>query len=388
MKSRGPSCCPAFTLVELLVVIAVIGILIALLLPAVQAAREAARRMSCSNHQKQLGLALHNFADAHKNLPGMLVMKERTGRNGEPGITAPEAACCPGGKAVSVLAVLLPYMEQAAVYQQIPKREWIFVNCAPDHSRVNAFMADAAKADIPTFHCPSDGGPRTVSSIAVLAASPRKVMENGNKEATEDPGEATPTGTTNYMACVGSATGTYYDTNHPTDGAFYFESKLGFEQLPKGASNVVVFSEAIVGDGSNGLADPGTTAPNPMQPWTRCGYTTAGQRGAPDWVNLPGLTTISPNPDVPTLLAADTPTWMGWRGTMWLSGRTYATTFSTYSPPNPPYADWGARVAYGFYAARSFHTGGVNVTRGDGSVAFVANTVEPELWRNMGKKQQ
>ena len=84
----------AFTLVELLVVIAIIGILIALLLPAVQAAREAARRMQCGNHLKQLGLAVHNFHDGHKALPPLIISEGRP----------------------SLFFILLPYLEQTAAF--------------------------------------------------------------------------------------------------------------------------------------------------------------------------------------------------------------------------------------------------------------------------------
>ena len=90
-----------FTLVELLVVIAIIGMLIALLLPAVQAAREAARRMQCSNHMKQWGLALHNHHDAHNKLP---------------------AGCSEFFYFVPLVGVtvhLLPYMEQQTVYDTL-----------------------------------------------------------------------------------------------------------------------------------------------------------------------------------------------------------------------------------------------------------------------------
>ena len=383
----------AFTLVELLVVIAVIGILIALLLPAVQAAREAARRISCSNKQKQLGLAMHTYTDANKKLPTFAVMAQRTGTIAE-GAEIPEAACCFGGKATSVLSRLLPYMEQAQVFAQIPNCEWVFLACGNQHARLNALpyngtsMAAVGRIPIPAFRCPSDGGPNSMNTIAVFAASPRTVISNGNREATLDPGEASETATTNYVACTGSATGTYYDMNHPTDGAFAYEIWKGFEAMTDGTTNVMVFSESIIGDGSLDW-DGGTinlsTPPAPMQPWTRSSFGPSLQLGVPDWAITPGLPTIGSDPDIGTLLSGYTASWVGWRGTLWLSGKPVMSTYSAYSTPNPPYADWGAHNAYGFFSARSFHTGGVTVTRGDGSTSFTGNSIDLQVWRNLSK---
>ena len=389
MKNR-PLLKHAFTLVELLVVIAIIGMLIALLLPAVQAAREAARRMQCSNNQKQIGIAVHNYHSSHGVLPTFapMALPRKGGINGDGGATTiPEAACCLGGKSVSVHTRLLPFMEQIAIWEMVPNREWVYVTCNPDHMRLNAlpenertFVAVGA-IPIPAFRCPSDGGLRMMNTIAVIDDS----MHDNSHEVL-DPGMASVTATTNYVSCSGSATGLYYDHNHPTDGAFSYDVWRGVERLTDGTSNVIIFSETIIGDGSldySGRTINPSTPPNPMQPWTRSGYSTAGQLAAGVWQTQPGLTTIEGNPDIPSLLMGTT--WIGWRGSIWLSGRPYATQFSTYSPPNPRYSDWGTRNAYGFYAARSFHPGGVQALKGDGSVSFVSNSINRLFWQEFGK---
>jgi len=155
--TRFRSSRPAFTLVELLVVIAIIGILIALLLPAVQAAREAARRSQCTNNLKQIGLAMHNYEQVHKILP-----------------------LCQGstvGKNRSWMVGILPFVELGSIYNQMDQRLSGFV--APNLALISQ--------NLPAFLCPSDPWTATTLTRADNAA-------------------ALSIGLTCYAACVGNHT--------------------------------------------------------------------------------------------------------------------------------------------------------------------------------------
>jgi prepilin-type N-terminal cleavage/methylation domain-containing protein len=132
-----------FTLIELLVVIAIIAVLIALLLPAVQQAREAARRSQCKNNLKQLGLALHNYNDVVNKLPSN-------------GVTEPGGCCGPGG--AGALVMLLPYIDQAPAYNTI--------NFAAAPGSWTQWMPSTApvgqryfELSLPVLRCPSDTSP-------------------------------------------------------------------------------------------------------------------------------------------------------------------------------------------------------------------------------------
>lgn len=193
----------AFTLVELLVVIAIIGILVALLLPAVQYAREAARRMQCSNHLKQMGVAMHTYHDTMKTLP--------------PGRTS---------RSISTHAHLLPFMEYSNVHQLIDFSK----------SSGHADNARARGTKVPIFNCPSD------------------------RHDAMSLGEAG----TNYRACQGSGllwgnivtnpSSTNYGVPGP-NGVFFLSSGVTFGEITDGTSNTAAFSEHIRGDNSNALAN-------------------------------------------------------------------------------------------------------------------------------------
>ncbi len=129
-----------FTLVELLVVIAIIGVLIALLLPAVQSAREAARRMQCSNNLKQIGLALHNYENAFRCLPPGCIARETTRYN--PWTDAGETSGA-GLHGTSWMLQILPFLEQAHIYANWNVATNVLGN------------ADLAQSDIAAFYCPS-----------------------------------------------------------------------------------------------------------------------------------------------------------------------------------------------------------------------------------------
>lgn len=152
-RSRG------FTLVELLVVIAIIGILVGLLLPAVQAAREAARRMQCSNNLKQLGLALHNYESTHRRFP--IGFTDNFG-NGD------SRAQAGGDGGWAWAAMILPFIEQNSLYQTLDFR---YAPYGPsgisDPAGANHF---ASSVVIPGFRCPSDLSPATTSINANAVA--------------------------------------------------------------------------------------------------------------------------------------------------------------------------------------------------------------------------
>jgi prepilin-type N-terminal cleavage/methylation domain-containing protein/prepilin-type processing-associated H-X9-DG protein len=138
---------PAFTLVELLVVIAIIGILVGLLLPAVQAAREAARRMQCSNNVKQIGLTFHNYESAVKSFPINYATRGKLGfPNTGPGIA---------NSGRSWMQMILPYMEQNNLYSNIDFTVGLQPKSSPATSPVGKNRIVAATV-LPTFLCPSD----------------------------------------------------------------------------------------------------------------------------------------------------------------------------------------------------------------------------------------
>ncbi len=182
----------AFTLVELLVVIAIIGVLVALLLPAVQAAREAARRSSCSNNLKQIGLAVHNHHDTFRQLP--------------PGWTGPanDAEGAPGWGWASHS---LNFMEQKNLHDQIT-----FTSAVSDSVNQNA-----RETIVETFFCPSDVGDDIFTLGSVQVARSNYVGVFGNEEIEDSPSNG--------------------------NGMFFHNSKLRFSSVTDGLSNTLMVGE-------------------------------------------------------------------------------------------------------------------------------------------------
>jgi prepilin-type N-terminal cleavage/methylation domain-containing protein len=302
-----------FTLVELLVVIAIIGILVGLLLPAVQAAREAARRMQCGNNLKQFGLAFHNYESTFRKLP--------PGRN---------------ANGISTHAALLPYLEQAQVYELVDFKV----------SSLHANNATVRAVNISTFLCPSD---------------PVKIVPDGWAG-------------TNYRTNQGSGILNGLPPTLSSDPNFGYPQPNGpmiptlnltFASVTDGLSNTAAFSEHGIGDFSNAISSkmdtfaPGTNPTSPDNAIRDC--------LAIDATNL----TFQRNSNV---------------GAPWLTGGHSTSNYFHVAPPNsrscmfPP-----GRIAT---TAKSYHTGGVQVTRCDGSVTFVTSNIDLAVWRALGSRNE
>lgn len=321
---------PAFTLVELLVVIAIIGILVGLLLPAVQAAREAARRMSCQNNLKQLGLALHNYESTFRVFPPST-------------ITDGGAA----GQPWSAQAFLLPFVEGGNVYSRISFSLGY-------HDGVNRTLFPpngVAALKIPVLICPSDPNdrPRLNSSTGLPEHYPL-----------------------NYAMSVGNYM--VYNPRMRSEGgaAFAPNARRRAGDFVDGMSQTLALAEVKaftprVHDATLPALPP--TAPELVSAAIGGGAWSENSAHT-EWVcgraiHTGFTTTFAPNSRVPHLVA----------------GRTFDIDVSSSREGRNP-----TDITYAVITSRSYHTGVVNVTLMDGSVRSIDQNLDAVTWRSLGTR--
>ncbi|MDO5554969.1 MAG: DUF1559 domain-containing protein [Planctomycetia bacterium] len=352
----------AFTLVELLVVIAIIGILIALLLPAVQAAREAARRMQCTNNFKQAGIALHNYHDVHLAFPTRCSFVN-------PPIDGPWSATnWTSSPTWGPLFFLLPYMEQVAGYDSITQEAISYeagheARCQPCSSNCPTFRTLSVK----NYQCPSD------PFSSELTDSTDDPQYRGNVSFSM-------ADVVLNMESIGTLKDGVTDFHHHTRTQFLQRALFGtyawhsMASVVDGTSNTVFSSEIV-------------TSPSDTESWDDYGTqdTAAGAvhsvLGGVSRVDsiYDGDHGISPsaclnNRNGKQLIA--TTVRRSNRGHYFGDGRPWIQGFNMVLPPNSPNCFRMTAERWGFVPPQSYHSGGVNVAFCDGSVRFVSDTVD------------
>ena len=369
---------PAFTLIELLVVIAIIGMLIGLLLPAVQSAREAARRMQCSNNLKQISLACHTYADAHDTLP-----PSRIGPAEAPGSNYTYGY---GYHATNFLVALLPFVEQNARYEQAAADNWRGVwNYGAYYNPLPYYQGT-----IFAYACPSDGTSRTPSWQHDYART--SYLGSYGDTITHSHEQW---GNTRGFFGGGSA--------HRGTNALATPEMRSFSSLVDGTSNTIAISESVISTSAPTVT--GTPGPSTMSgPSSSTTVAGAGDRNVRSGT-VSSDAIITPNdpilpssasfgrvqvPNVALCLAARDGTQirsdlavitMRGKGYSFADGRPAVAFFQTILPPNSPSCANTRRAAnpgqgHGINSASSNHTGGVNVGMADGAVRFVSDSID------------
>lgn len=319
-----------FTLIELLVVIAIIAILIALLLPAVQQAREAARRTQCKNHLKQLGLAIHNYVSSYRYLPpgaSVDLSVSSTGNNGSWGVH---------GR-------ILPLLEQGNLYDKV------------DLSIAWDFQTAIDGLKIPVYACPSDP----------------------NSDRVRDPGGGK---VKLYPTNYGFNYGTWfvYDPTNGNggDGAFFPNAKLSMASFTDGISNTLLASEVKGWQPYTRNGGPSSTT-IPASTSAAASITASGGQfktntGHTEWpdgrVHHTGFTvTLNPN--------------------------TYVAYTDGGTEYNADYNSWqegkdgsSGNPTYAIITSRSHHIGVVNSVLLDGSVRTIGENISLDIWRALGTR--
>jgi len=336
MKSHSPySRQPrqAFTLVELLVVIAIIGVMVGLLLPAVQAAREAARRMSCSNNLKQVGLAMHNYNDTFQILP-------KPGFHNRDIIVNASSSSSSQSWAVAIL----PYLEQQAIYDQ-----YDFSNRGGTRGfRDNPNNLLLGSRPIATYVCPSDGGRKELLSLSSTWTFPDGTaggLARGNYGVNCGAGSAFSR--TDYRIRRERGPFHFGGSGNPSPGEPFGAT---FAEIRDGLSNTILAGEILAGDVRNDIRGAWMYA-------SSC-YISGGE---PSY--RADRLLVTPNGNALDDRQMDRPGTCGYVGEPDRHMRCVAG---------------GSR---GFQTSRSRHPGGVQVVLCDGSVRFINESIPLDIWR-------
>ena len=333
MKShRAKSSSSGFTLVELLVVIAIIGILIALLLPAVQAAREAARRSQCTNNLKQFGLALHNYHDSFKTFPRYNHMGVESGAS--------------SFNTYTVHIKILPYIEQQAMYDEIKDVSRNFYY--DTNPQTDNYTADKRIAG---FVCPSEQ----------IFPNPSRI------------------GNTNYPVCTGSNIGWDIAVTRQ-NGVFCMRTETNFAAIIDGTSNTIMLAEQTTGDNDDGV-------------YRHTSDIVRGLSWSGNQSTYQGPITSAELETAGAACEANSSNHSSVMASRYSRGVFIYTVFNTLATPNWKYpgcmtsTSTGAHGnSRGIYPARSLHPGGVNHTLADASVRFVSETVDLQVYHAAGTR--
>jgi len=365
-----------FTLIELLVGIAIIAVLIALLLPAVQAAREAARRAQCINNLKQIGLAMHNYHSSNGTFP-----QGHSQSAQQPGYSGGYA----GWTEWSAQAELLGYMEQTPIYNAIN------FNFCSGYSYGWVCNSSVSYSAIASFLCPSDNN----------SSGAAKFNQGwGNY--------ANPPGNNNYRGSVGTTSLPYYKggpgfggcqpdplniaggtpgcTPYST-GVFAYWVSYGLRDITDGSSNTVAYGESLVGDPAN------TTPFHRNNSVT--GVTAASAYDAQDATSQFATGNLILALNACTAAYKSNSNVVNDNGVRWAWGATGMTLFQTIVAPNSQQYPWNScRTSCGgcspddssYSNAQSNHSGGCNFLMADGSVKFIKATISQTTYLAIGTR--